>query len=62
MKSPNVLILILLAIAGISAAFAEPAQKAPSAVALNRTVSVTLPDSEQVFHRAPVPRSPIRSA
>jgi cytochrome c5 len=43
------LIPILLAIAGISTAFAEPAQKAPSAASLNRTVSVTLPDSEQVF-------------
>ena len=49
MKSPNVLILILLATVGISAAFAEPSEKAPSAAALSRTVSVTLPDSEQVF-------------
>jgi mono/diheme cytochrome c family protein len=43
------LILILLAAAGISTAFAEPAQKAPSAASLNRTVSVAFPDSEQVF-------------
>jgi mono/diheme cytochrome c family protein len=49
MKSQNVLILILLTTVGISAASAEPAQKAPSATALNRTVSVTLPDSQQVF-------------
>jgi mono/diheme cytochrome c family protein len=49
MKNSKLLILILLTTAGISAAFAEPAQKAPSAAALNRTISVTLPDSEQVF-------------
>jgi mono/diheme cytochrome c family protein len=49
MKSPNVLISILLATAAIPAAFAEPAPQAPSAAALNRTISVTLPDSEHVF-------------
>ena len=49
MKNPNVLIWILLATVGIPAAFAEPAKKAPSAAALNRIVSVTLPDSKNVF-------------
>jgi|ERR1700677_1498695 mono/diheme cytochrome c family protein len=49
MKSPNVLISILLATAGTSTALAEPAPKVPLATALNHTVSVTLPDSEQVF-------------
>jgi mono/diheme cytochrome c family protein len=49
MKSPIVLILILLASAGISASFAEPAQKAPPVAALNQTVTVKLPDSERVF-------------
>jgi mono/diheme cytochrome c family protein len=49
MKSPTVLIVILLTTAGMSAAFAGPPPKVPSAAALNRTVSVTLPDSKQVF-------------
>jgi mono/diheme cytochrome c family protein len=49
MKSRNALILMLLTAVATSVAFAEPAQKAPSAAALNHTVSVTLPDSQHVF-------------
>jgi mono/diheme cytochrome c family protein len=49
MKRLNVLIVILLIAAGVSAAYAEPTPKVPSAAALNRTVRVTLPDSKQVF-------------
>ncbi|MGA7782808.1 MAG: cytochrome c [Paraburkholderia sp.] len=49
MKSPNVLISILLATAAVSTASAESAPKVPSAAALNRTVSVIFPDSEHVF-------------